>query len=275
MSELQDPQIFRTILDTLQTGVYVVDRDRRIIFWNEGAEHSSGYLRQDVLGRPCSENILAHCDNSGTPLCKDNCPLAATLLDGRKREARLYMRHKGGHRLPVKVWTVPVRNSHGTIIAAAESFEELTVHCESESFAQQLAAHGCLDPVTGLPNQAFTQSRLREQLVLFGQHHLRFTIFLVEVQREDLFTAAHGRAATDLMMHSVALTVAHALQPSDYLGRWTGDRLLVILNGQAGSSEEALSSFCHLVKHSEIEWWGDQLTASGSVGQAQAAPGDT
>ena len=42
MPELQDPDIFRTILESLQTGVYVVGRDGRILFWNEGAEKITG-----------------------------------------------------------------------------------------------------------------------------------------------------------------------------------------------------------------------------------------
>src|SRR2546426_9517321 len=43
MPELQDPDIFRTILESLQTGVYVVGREGRILFWNQGAEKITGY----------------------------------------------------------------------------------------------------------------------------------------------------------------------------------------------------------------------------------------
>jgi PAS domain S-box-containing protein len=38
MSTLSDPEIFRNILENLQTGVYVLDRDQNILFWNAGAE---------------------------------------------------------------------------------------------------------------------------------------------------------------------------------------------------------------------------------------------
>lgn len=59
MPEFSDPEIYRTILDNLKTGVYTVDRNRRIRFWNEGAEQITGYLRQDVVGRFLREHFLA------------------------------------------------------------------------------------------------------------------------------------------------------------------------------------------------------------------------
>ena len=37
MPELNDPAIYQTVLDGLETSVYIVDRNRRIRFWNDGA----------------------------------------------------------------------------------------------------------------------------------------------------------------------------------------------------------------------------------------------
>ena len=59
MSELDNPEIFRSILETLPTGVYLVDRDRKILFWNRAAENVTGYLRQDVVGHFLREHLLA------------------------------------------------------------------------------------------------------------------------------------------------------------------------------------------------------------------------
>ena len=124
MAELQGPEIFRAVLESLQTGVYLVDRDRRIVFWNDGAERITGYLRQDVLGRCCRDNIVLHCDENNSVLCTTACPLAETMRDGQFREADVFLLHRAGYRLPVHVRAVPIRNRHGSIIGAAESFDE-------------------------------------------------------------------------------------------------------------------------------------------------------
>jgi PAS domain-containing protein len=47
-----------TILDSLSEGVYVCDRDRRIVFWSKSAERTTGWQSEDVLGKRCLEDIL-------------------------------------------------------------------------------------------------------------------------------------------------------------------------------------------------------------------------
>ena len=59
MSELDNPEIFRSILATLPTRVYLVDRNRKILFWNGGAENVAGYFRQDIVGHFPLELLLA------------------------------------------------------------------------------------------------------------------------------------------------------------------------------------------------------------------------
>ena len=56
MPDFKDPEIFRTVLSSLQTGVYLMDRDRKIHFWNDGAEKITGYLRQEVVARFAAAN---------------------------------------------------------------------------------------------------------------------------------------------------------------------------------------------------------------------------
>jgi PAS domain S-box-containing protein len=44
----------------LPTGVFAVDREGKINFWNAGAERITGYLKQEVLGRVYSDGFLEH-----------------------------------------------------------------------------------------------------------------------------------------------------------------------------------------------------------------------
>jgi PAS domain-containing protein len=43
------------VLDSLPVAVCAVDREGKVVLWNDGAERVTGYLRQDVLGRVCTE----------------------------------------------------------------------------------------------------------------------------------------------------------------------------------------------------------------------------
>jgi len=74
--------IYRDILENIHDGIYFVDRERRITYWNKGAERITGYSAEEVVGSFCSNNILVHVDALGLQLCKSACPLTATMGDG-------------------------------------------------------------------------------------------------------------------------------------------------------------------------------------------------
>ena len=85
----KDKLFYKNLLDSLHDGVYFVDRDRRITYWNSGAERISGYESSEVVGRRCSDDLLMHIDKEGSCLCGAKCPLAHTLDDGLIREAEV------------------------------------------------------------------------------------------------------------------------------------------------------------------------------------------
>ena len=96
MPDLEELEIFRTVLDGLQTGVYLVDRDRKIRFWNGSAEAITGYHLHDVLGHFSRDNVLVGCDDTGCVLCGAECPLTHVINQGKAREAHVFLRHKSG-----------------------------------------------------------------------------------------------------------------------------------------------------------------------------------
>jgi diguanylate cyclase (GGDEF)-like protein/PAS domain S-box-containing protein len=273
MSLLGEPDVFRTVLESLQAGVYLVDLSRRIVCWNDGAERISGYLRQDVVGRVCEENLFLHCDGQGAALC-GHCPLIRTMQDGKKRELSVYLRHKAGHLVPVHLWCVPIRDARGNVIGASESFEEQKPNSSTELRLQDLAAHGCLDSATGLPNAAFTRTRVREHLARFAEHHLPFSVLLIGLAPNKVFTADHAHPAAEKMLQSAAQTLTNVLRPGDFLGRWEGHELLAILPGsqvQAGR----LQPIGKLVGLSQIHWWGDSVPVSVVLAGAEPENADT
>jgi len=116
--DLADPRVFETTIDSLDVGIYLVDQHRKIVYWNRGAERISGYLRQDVTGRFCRDDILVHWDENEAVLCSTDCVLAGCMRDGQACEATMYLRHRLGHRVPVHVRAVPLRNDDDVIVGA-------------------------------------------------------------------------------------------------------------------------------------------------------------
>jgi diguanylate cyclase (GGDEF)-like protein/PAS domain S-box-containing protein len=273
--DLQDPEMLRSILESLQTGLYLVDRDRRILLWNDGAERISGYLRQDVIGRYCRDNILVHCDESNRILCGFECPLNDTMHDGEPRVAEIYLLHREGHRVPVRVRAVPIRDRHGSIIGAAETFEERYLLPDPERRDNCFATAPCMDEMSGLPDHALVESLLRENINLFAEHAIPFALLCVQIDQLDHFTATHGREAGNAILSAVARTLKNTLRPCDPVGRWAEDRFLAIVPYCAGSTVEQVGErLKNVVGFAAIPWWGDRVSITISVGATSVCAGD-
>src|SRR5689334_1409232 len=100
--DLENP-LWKMLLDSVVDGVYFVDSERRICYWNLAAEKITGFRSFEVTGRPCSDNLLTHVDENGTQLCEGLCPLAECMRDGSIIEKEIFLRHREGYRIPVRI----------------------------------------------------------------------------------------------------------------------------------------------------------------------------
>lgn len=151
------------LLDNLFDGVYYVDLQRHIQFWNKAAEQISGFSRSEVISRPCSDNILIHVDAKGNNLCQSGCPLYATLLDGQIREVEAFLHHKLGHRVPVSIRICPLRDDHGAIIGAVELFSNNSQMLAITQRMKELEELALLDSLTRLANRRYLEMTLEQR----------------------------------------------------------------------------------------------------------------
>ena len=178
---------YKIILDQIFDGVYIVDRERRIIYWNDGAKRISGFKSEEVVGRYCHDNILNHVDEFGINLCLNGCPLHQTLADGHVREIMVYLQHKRGHRIPVKIRSFPLYED-GEIVASVEIF--------TESFERSIKPKSMLvgafkdtvkDELTGLPNRRMIDHYLNSKMNDYRDLGIPFGVVMIDIDSFEEF----------------------------------------------------------------------------------------
>lgn len=266
MSEIED--FYERVLEHLQTGVYLVDRSQKILFWNEGAEKISGHLRQDVLGRVAHDIIQVDDeDQREDEASGELLNVGQVLRDGKPTFAEAMLRHKAGHLVPVRMRAVAIRNDHGTIIGAAESFEESLSAADWERRQEKLAGYGALDPATGVLSEGFLLSHLRENLRTFSECQVPFSVVCIQVDKLDQFKAPYGPGVMAAILRVMGQTLENSLRPTDFLGRRGESAFLAILTEcsrfDIGRVCERLKKVAHGVRR---HWWGEVLPLTVSLG---------
>lgn len=107
------------ILDSINEGVFTVDRDWRITSFNRAAERITGVRRQDAMGRPCWEVFRAS-------ICEHNCALRRTLASGRPATgAAASIFSAAGERIPIRISTALLTGADGALMGGVETFQDL------------------------------------------------------------------------------------------------------------------------------------------------------
>ena len=275
MFSLHDSDICRSILESLPTGVCVVDTQKKILLWSDGAERITGHLRHEVIGRSCIAEPLLHCNQPGCEFCSADCPLARAMKTAHAAESSGVLHHKSGYEVPVRVRAVPVRSQNGSIVGAVEMFEDLQPSViAAHSPSVQLPEF--MDPVTGTASRATAERYLHRAFVTYRELHVPFGVLLIRVEKLTNFRANLGTEAGSSFLRVVARTLEGSFSIADYIGRWTDDQFLVVLSG---CQQETLPSLREQVRRTlageGIEWWGERHSLPVSIGEACVQPDDT
>jgi PAS domain S-box-containing protein len=128
------------ILDSLNEGVFTVDRDWRITSFNRAAEQILGISREEALGCRCSEVFRAS-------VCEQDCALRRTFESGLPVvDAPAHIVNREGQRVPIRVATALLKDRSGNIIGGVETFQDMT---QVEQLRKELDSRYSFEDIIG------------------------------------------------------------------------------------------------------------------------------
>jgi PAS domain S-box-containing protein len=156
------------ILDSIDDGVMIVDRNRTVLSLSEGMGKIIGWNEKEALGKSC-KYLYRSCNILGESLCTSkDCPMFVPLHEMKSViMQRVYALDKVGHRKIVKSTYLPARVSEsGSTYYGVAIVRDLTERVQLEEQLQhfeQLAslgtiaatlAHEIRNPITGISSNA-------------------------------------------------------------------------------------------------------------------------
>lgn len=266
---------YHDLLDNLYDGVYYVDHQRKITFWNKAAEDITGYKKDEVMGSSCADNILSHIDASGHQLCTNGCPLHKTLLDGENREAEVFLHHKSGHRVPVHIRITPILNEAGEVIGGIEVFSDRS---KDQDMLQQIEAirnENFNDPLMEIGNRRYAEMMFETRLYELKAFRVPFAVTLIDLDGFKGINDEHGHNLGDQVLIMIARSLKNILRDKDSIIRWGGDEIVLFLPDitEAGLNE-VLERIRIIIENSFIMIKGEKTSLTASLGATFAKERD-
>ena len=265
---------YKKVLDNLYDGIYLLDENRNIVYWNAGAEQHTGYSASEVMNK-CCEKVLMHVDSEGVPLCNGSCPVMQTIDDGTLREVEVYLQHKEGHRVPVSMRIAPIKDTENQVVVAVEIFSDGSPKYTMRQMIDELKTLALLDPLSELGNRRYIEMHIKGRLEEMERYGWPFGVLFVDIDHFKKINDQYGHNVGDRVLKMVGKTMSNSLRTFDVIGRWGGEEFIVIL---VNVDEEHMVSVADrlrvLVQQSSISLDNEYVRATVSIGASRAVSGD-
>lgn len=222
-----EKEIYLSILDGINEGIYFVDKERKIIFWNQTAEKITGFSRLEVQGTYCFNNILNHKDEEGRNLCVDGCPLLKTINDGKIREEKVYLRHKNGNRIFVLIKVAPIYENE-KIIGAVEMFKDICIDSLLLKADNKMIGEIFKDELTNIPNRKYLKIHLKSAMLKFQKIKINFGVIFLDIDFFKKINDNYGHIIGDKVLKMIGEIFINCCRGNDLIGRWGGEEFIGI-----------------------------------------------
>jgi PAS domain S-box-containing protein len=128
-----------TVLESISDGVFTVDFEKRITFFNRAAEFITGFKAEEAVGQYCFDIFR-------TNTCQDKCPMDAAIAGHPQISVHARIIDKPGEQKPVCINTALLKGPQGEILGGVETFRDLS---ELERLRRELSRSFTSEDIVG------------------------------------------------------------------------------------------------------------------------------
>ena len=120
MADNQCSKQFEIILDSIADGVFTIDQNCNITYFNRAAERITGVSREQAIEQKCFDVFRAS-------ICQATCALRKSIKNGQDIiNFKINILNSSGKTIPVSVSTSVIRDKNGEIAGGVEIFRDMS-----------------------------------------------------------------------------------------------------------------------------------------------------
>jgi len=107
--------------------------------------------------------------------------------------------------------------------------DQAAVAISNASLHKMVAEQANTDSLTGLPNRRALEDRLQEEIRYAKRMKSQFSVVMMDMDGFKAVNDIHGHVVGDEVLHSVFTYLAENVRPTDFLARYGGDELTLLM----------------------------------------------
>lgn len=218
------------VVEQSPTSIIITDTTPAIEYVNQAFVDTTGYTREEVLGR--NPSIL----NRGQTPQETYAELWATIAQGLVWKGEFRNARKDGSTYLEMATIAPIRQPDGRITHYVAVKTDITELRDSEARIHRLVN---FDDLTGLPNRALLLDRLKQAGLTVHRTGRHGMILVLDVDGFKFINDMHGYQAGNGVLDSIAARLIHTLPEHSTIGRIGANRFAVVVEDLSRQHDRA------------------------------------
>ncbi|MFC1885061.1 diguanylate cyclase [Thermodesulfobacteriota bacterium] len=273
--------LFDKIVDILDMGVVVLDRELKVVLWNRWMAENSRFPQEEVKGRKIME-IFPGLEEKGFRWKAENVFKIGTFaFFSQKLHQYLFPFPLTSHLLTdfeymqQNITIAPIHNNEGKVelicLSLIDNTDSVMYRKRLEESTRQLKEMSRTDYLTGLPNRRHLIENLQNELSRHKRQNLPFSISILDVDFFKQFNDTHGHLCGDQILIQLGQLFKQSLRRYDFIGRYGGEEFSSILPNTDGKTAFDVMERLRKTTESHVFTYNEkELKVTISVGIAHA-----
>ena len=276
-------QVPAELLDSIEVGIAVLDRNFNVQVWNKFLENHGAKKAEAIIG----DSLFSHFPEieekwlrtKVDPVFNLKSPVCIIW------EQRPYL-FKFGCNRPVtsaaefmyqNVTMFPIVDKRGNVerfcMLVYDVTEQALGKRGMEHLNEELKTASRVDGLTGLYNRRYWQERFDEMHKLCVRREKPSTALMLDIDHFKRINDTYGHQAGDKVIKMLAALIKRCVRETDLAGRYGGEEFAIILNDSSVEDAKIVAErIRQLAQRLVVEHEGESISFTVSLGLAQFSP---
>ena len=276
-------QVPAELLDSIEVGIAVLDRNFKVQVWNKFLENHGAKKAEAIIG----DSLFSHFPEIEEKWLRTKVDPVFNLKSPVFIiwEQRPYL-FKFGCNRPVtsaaefmyqNVTMFPIVDKRGNVerfcMLVYDVTEQALGKRGMEHLNEELKTASRVDGLTGLYNRRYWQERFDEMHKLCVRREKPSTALMLDIDHFKRINDTYGHQAGDKVIKMLAALIKRCVRETDLAGRYGGEEFAIILNDSSVEDAKIVAErIRQLAQRLVVEHEGESISFTVSLGLAQFTP---
>lgn len=283
MTDAMEQSLSDLVIERVGFGIFVLDRDMKVLMWNRFMQDHSGQPADTVVGKSIFDTFPELPRVWLSRKIESVFQLGSFAFSSWEQRPYLF---KFDHDRPITGGVdfmqqdctfMPLTRGR-EVVAVCVTISDVThvsvVQREREEAVEKLQEYANRDGLTGIANRRFFESRLRDEFLRWQRYGGELSVLLFDLDHFKDINDRFGHAVGDTVLRVMAQRVADAVRVQDIFGRFGGEEFALLLPCTPLADAMIVAEKVRMtICDTPVEAEGVRVPVTASVGGAAARPG--